>query len=149
MNWGVVAYGRWRSARLKEFPNSIIADLNDLGSFTKEAFVNSMYYFVAEVTKQNGELYPGVSLYQMCVAIQKYLNFNKIPWKVVEGDGFEDLKVVLDNVMKERMQMGVGTGKKIAKLITYEMESDLWEYNYLGSDTPYKLRTTVFYSNGL
>ena len=149
MNWGVVAYGRWRQARLKEFPNAVIADLEDIQSFTKDAFVNSMCYFIPEVVKQNGDLYPGPSLYQMCVAIQKYLNFNKIPWKIVEGEGFEDIKVVLDNVMKEHTQMGVGTGKKIAKLITYEMEQDLWNRNYLGSDSPDKLRTTVFYLIGL
>ena len=51
--------------------------------------------------------------------------------------------------MKERTEMGVGAGKKIAKLITFQMEEDLWDRGFLGSDTPAKLRTTVFYQIGL
>ena len=109
----------------------------------------SMCYFIPEVVKQNNELYPGPSLYQMCVAIQKYLNHNKLPWKIIEGGEFLDIKIVLDNVMKERTEMGVGTNKKIAKLITFDMEADLWKRGFLGSDTPDKLRTTVFYLLGL
>ena len=89
------------------------------------------------------------SLYQLVVAIQKFLNFKKINWKLIEGPQFTDVKIVLDNVMKERTEMGVGKGKRIAKLITYEMEEYLWNKHYLGDDTPAILRTTILYSLGL
>ena len=36
--------------------------------------------FIAEVTKvKDGSDYPGKTLYQMCVSIQKHLNHNGIP----------------------------------------------------------------------
>ena len=152
MNWGVFAYNRWREARLKVIGHDLdfeLSDLNDLANLQKEQFILSMCYFIPEVVKQNDELYPGPSLYQMCVAIQKYLHMNKIPWKIIEGGEFLDIKIVLDNVMKEHTKMGVGTSKKIAKLITFDMEADLWNCEFLGSDTPDKLRTTVFYLLGL
>ena len=144
-----MAYNRWRQARLKEFPNMSMADINKVDTLDKQKFIDSMCFFIPEVTKQSGELYPGPSLYQLVVAIQKHLNVNKMGWKIVEGEGFDDIKIVLDNVMKERTQMGIGSGKKIAKLITFDIEEDLWQRNFLGSDTPDKLRTTVFYLIGL
>ena len=152
MNWGVYAYNRWREARLKVVDyelDFVIVDLNDLANIDKQSFILSMCYFIPEVVKQNDELYPGASLYQMCVAIQKFLNYNKIPWKIIEGGEFLDIKIVLDNVMKERTEMGVGSNKKIVKLITFDMEADLWRRGFLGSDTPDKLCTTVFYLLGL
>ena len=152
MNWGVLAYNRRRDARFKVVGHDLdfeLSDLNNLGNIDKQQFILSMCYFIPEVVKQNDELYPGPSLYQMCVVIQKYLHVNKILWKIIEGAEFLEIKIVLDNVMKERTEMGVGTNKKIAKLITFDMEADLWKCGFLSSDTPDKLRTTVFYLLGL
>ena len=105
---------------------------------------------IPEVTKrQSNDLYPGATLYQLCVSIQKHLNVNRIPWKIVEGYEFIDVKTVLDNVMKERTAMNIGVGKKQAKLITYQIECDLWERGFLGEDTPDKLRRTVYYGIGM
>ena len=61
----------------------------------------------------------------MIVAIQKYLWINKLKWKLVEGAEFDDLKTVLDNVMKERTQANIGVVSKQAELITYDMERKL------------------------
>ena len=78
-----------------------------------------MIRFIPEVTKVNGEgLYPGKTLYQLCTSIQKYLNINKIPWKLVKGSEFSDLQTVLDNVMKERAQANIGMVKKQAQIMT-------------------------------
>ena len=38
-------------------------------------------------------------------------NTNEIPWKIVEGVEFEEVKMVLDNVMKERTALNVGVRK--------------------------------------
>ena len=152
MNWGVDAYTRWRDTRLRacDFNEAIEnSDLKNVEGLKIDQFAEALCYFIPEVVKQNDELYPAASLYQLVVAIQKYVNFKKLPWKLVEGKEFSDGKIVLDNVMKERTQMGVGTGKRVAKLILYDMEEDLWKRGFLGSDTPDKLRTTVLYSLGL
>ena len=144
MNWGVRAYNDWYGI--------YNADLNDLEHLTKENFEYSMCRFIPEVTKQKDTgPYPGKTLYQMVVAIQKYLNTNKIMWKLVDlkSNEFLELHNVLDNVMKERSEMGVGTVKKQAEYITYEYEEELWKRNILGEDSPDKLRDTVFFLIGI
>ena len=128
MNWGVKSYNAWREQRLIDFnydPGIFFANLNDLPSLTKDNFQHAMCRFIPEVTKSRGEgLYPAKTLYQLVVAIQKYLNVNKIAWKLVDlkSNEFEDLRIVLDNVMKERTQLNVGTIKKQADIISYEYE---------------------------
>ena len=72
------------------------------------------------MTKSKGEgLYPGKTLYQMIVAIQKYLNVNKINWKLVDSKDpeFSELRTVLDNVMKERASLGIDRNCKEASRI--------------------------------
>ena len=105
MNWGVKAYNEWHEQRLINFNYDVgiyEANLNDLPKLTLENFQHSMCYFIPEVTENKGEgLYTGHTLYQLVVSIQKYLNLNRIPWKIIKGPEFTDLRTVLDNVMKE------------------------------------------------
>ena len=54
----------------------------------------------------------------------------------------KNVKVVLDNVMKERTALNIGTVKKQADLITFEQENLLLKESLLGEDTPDKLRET-------
>ena len=122
----------------------------NLESLTKENLQHSLCRFVPEVTKRKGDgLYPGKTLYQMIVAIQKYLWINKLKWKLVEGAEFDDLKTVLDNVMKERTQANIGVVTKQAELITYDMERKLWDKGVLGESNPDQLRNTVLFLLGV
>ena len=61
----------------------------------------------------------------------------------MESDDFKDLKIVLDNAMKERSDVKIGVTVKQAELITYDMEKRLWQKGVLCEDTPEKLRNTV------
>ena len=106
MMWAVRAFQDWRNSRLSDienFDNVIFeANLNNVQGLSKEVFEYAMIRFIPEVTKlKTGEDYPGKTLYEMCVAIQKYLNVNGKKWKLVDGPDFSDLRTVLDNVMKE------------------------------------------------
>ena len=104
--------------------------------------------FIPEVTKSKGEgPYPGKTLYQMVVAIQKYLNINKINWKLVDSKDpeFCEMHTVLDNVMKERAAQGIGTTKKQAETITYDYENQLWVKGVLGEQNPDQLRNTCLF----
>ena len=62
---------------------------------------------------------------------------------------FIQVCTVLDNVMQERTESNIGVGTKRAKLITYDIEQDLWDCGFLGHDTPDKLRTTTYYVIGM
>ena len=155
MNWGVRTYTDWRNYRLETYNYDVgiyFADLGNLAELTKENFEYAMCRFIPEVTKQKGEgPYPGKTLYQLVVAIQKFLNLNKFNWRLIDmkSTEFEDLRNVLDNVMKERTEMGVGTVKRQAEFISYEYEEELWDKGLLGEDTPEKLRNTVLYLLGI
>ena len=88
-------------------------------------------------------------MYQIIIAIQSYLNANKIPWKLIDDPEFIEVRTVLKNIMMERTEMNLGVNSRSADLITVEMENDLWERGYLGDDTPDKLRTTVYFVLGI
>ena len=153
VNWAVTAYIDWRNARLYNYEYDVgiyEADLTRLDILTAENLQHSLCYFVPEVTKVKGEgPYPGATLYQMIVAIQKYLHVNKIFWSLVDGPEFNDLKIVLDNVIQERTKMNIGVTKRQALVISYETEQHLWDNNILGEDTPDKLRNTVLFLIGI
>ena len=116
LDWAVTAFNDWRGERLHSFKYDVgiyYCDLMDLKSLEKENLRHSLCYFIPEVTKKKGEgPYPGATLYQMIVAIQKFLNVNKIPWKLIDDPYFSDVKIVLDNVMQERTAMNVGVVKR-------------------------------------
>ena len=153
VNWAVTAYNDWRNARLYNYMYDVgiyEADLNKLESLTPENLQHSLCYFVPEVTKVKGVgPYPGATLYQMIVAIQKYLKINKLDWDLVEGHNFRDLKIVLDNVMQERTAMNIGVNKRQAMVITYETEEFLWNSGILGEHNPDILRNTVLFLIGI
>ena len=153
VNWAVTAYNEWRDERLRTFkydPGIYYADLRKLDSLEKCNLQHALCHFIPEVTRVRGEgPYPGTTLYQMIVSIQKYLNVNKIHWQLIEGKEFEDLKVVLDNVMKERAALNIGVVKRQASVITYEMENHLWDNGFFSEETPGKLRNTVLFLIGI
>ena len=153
MFWGVNAYVQWREERLKSFNYDypiFMADLNNLETLEKENLVYALVRFIPEVTKLNGEgVYPGKTLYQMCTSIQKFLNVNNIPWKIVKDPEFIEVQTVLDNIMKERAAAKIGTVKRQAEVLTYDYENELWENGSLGEHNPDILRSTVMFLIGI
>ena len=149
VNWAVKAYNDWRNERLYNFQYDVgiyEADINNLSTLTRKNLQHLLCYFVSEVTKVKGDgPYPGRTLYEMIVAIQKYLKINRLPWKLVDSSQFPDLNTVLDNVMQERTAMNVGVVKRQAQVIGYETENALWNAGILGEETPDKLCNTVLF----
>ena len=94
VNWAVSAYNDWRNKHLYNFQCNVgiyEADLNDMPNLTKENLQHALCHFIPEVTKVKGEgPYPGSTLYEMIVAIQKYLKINKIFWQFVDSFEFID-----------------------------------------------------------
>ena len=153
VDWAVNAYVDWREDRLRNFnydPPIYFVDLKELPNLTKDNLQYALCRFIPEVTRKRGEgPYPGATLYQMVVAIQKYLFVNKLKWKLVEGDDFDEMRTVLDNVMQERTSQNIDVVKHQAGIISYEAENLLWEKGILGEDTPDKLRDTVLFLIGI
>ena len=91
MMWWVRAYNDWHKVKLSDpdmFDVCILrSDLNDLKNINKSDFEYSMCRFIVEVVKIKGEAdYPGSTLYQFCVTIQKFLVSNGLNWKLIKGD---------------------------------------------------------------
>ena len=153
MKWAIDANSEWREARLNSGDhndNIHAADLSNVSKLMKTNLESSLCHFIPKVTKTKGDVpYPGKTLYQMVIAIQKYLQINHINWKLIHGSEFQDLRTVLDNVMKERCADNIGMVKKQADLISYEYEEEMWQKGVLGEDTPDKLRSTVLFLLGI
>ena len=62
---------------------------------------------------------------------------------------FEDIQIVLDNVMRECANANIGTAKKQANVITYEYENELWNKGLLGEHNPDILHNTVLFLIGI
>ena len=119
------------------------ANLEDLCSLSKRALCHSLCRFIPEVTKvSDGTDYPGKTLYKMITSIQKFLHQNKIFWKLLDEVDFYDVRMVLDNVMKERAEQNVGGCVKQASYISLDTENIL-------RDSPDKLRDTVLFLLGI
>ena len=123
-------------------------DLYNLCELKREHLEYSLCRFIPEVTKvKDGTDYLAKTLYEMVIAIQKYVNEKGFYWKLIDDPEFSKVKAVLDNVMKERTESNIGTTVKRADVIDPELENDLWNRNFLGEDIPEKLRYTVLFSN--
>ena len=154
MQWGVRAYCDWRSQRLSDVINFDVkideADLLNVQKLCPNAFIHSMCRFIPEVTKvRDGSDYPGKTLYEMVTCIQKYLHENGKYWKLLDDMYFNEIRTVLDNVMKERALNNIGTTVRQAGYITVDHENLLWEKGILGEDSPDKLRETVLFLLGI
>ena len=152
MQWGVRAFNDWRNEKLADpisYDYRIYeSDINRVDKLEKRNFEFAMCKFLAEIKKQDGSEYPGKTMYQLCVAIQKHINEGGKNWKLVDGD-FRELRSVLDNIMKERAALNIGMVKKQAELITPDFEEKLWQDHVLGEQTPDQLRSTVLFLLGI
>ena len=132
VKWAVRAFNEWRATRLQdgEAFDQFVFDSNlcDLKNLRPNALCHALCRFIPEVTKvKEGGEYPGKTLYEMIISIQKYLNENEIPWKLVEGKEFCNVKTVLDNTMKERAEANIGMVKRQAEFINSKLEDTLWK----------------------
>lgn len=62
---------------------------------------------------------------------------------------FRNLKTVVDNMMQEKCEKGIGLIKKKADIITEEQEKLLWENGYLGASSPIVLLHTIVWIAGV
>ena len=153
MLWGVRAFKEWRTVKLSS-PDTydvriLISDLDCVENLDRNAFEFAMCKFLAEVVKvKDGSEYPGRTLYQFVVAIQKYLVSKGLHWKLIDGE-FSQLRTVLDNLMKERAAQNIGNVVKRAEMLSFEEENLIWEKGVLGDSNPTQVRETVLFMLGV
>ena len=109
--------------------------------------VHSFCCLINEVAKQkDGTDYPGKTLYNMIISIQKFFSKNNVFLKLIGEQDFHEVRVVLANVMKE--QQNIGSVKKQVNFIPMEFENILWKKCILGGKKPDKPQDTVLFLLG-
>ena len=81
--------------------------------------------FIVEIRKENGEQYPGSSLYDLLSGLSLYLQREKGFDEKLMSDAFKEIRNTLDHVMKERAMDGVGANRPEREFISHEHEEVL------------------------
>ena len=154
MLWGLRAFNEWRSCKLSNQVTYDIlideANLDNLPELRKDIFIYVISRFIPEVVKvKDGSDYPGKTLYEIVVSIQRYLNENGVNWKILDDTEFKEVRTVLDNVMKERASRNIGMVRKQAEYIPFDYEDKMWKDGVLGEEFPNQLRDTVLFLLGI
>ena len=101
--------------------------------------------FVMEIKKQNSQLYPKETLYEIVLVLQSHLEMSGHSVKFLENGKFKQLWNTLDNQMKQLSKIGAVHPKEQADPIEISEEELMWNKGILGDDTPEKLVNTVLY----
>ena len=84
---------------------------------------------MAEVRKEDGQEYPGKTIYEMICSLQCYLRFQrKGPLFLIDKKGckFRNLSPALNFLLKERAGEGIGSITSQAEVITPDQMDYLW-----------------------
>ena len=103
---------------------------------------------ICEIRKENGEQYPGSSLYDLLSGLSTHLQRDYGFSNKLMSRAFADIHNTLDNLMKERSADGI-KGHPEREPVLEDHEQILWDKGILGEDTPDKLRKTVFFLIGV
>ena len=97
----------------------------------------------------DGSDYPPKTLYEIVIALQMYLESKGIFWKLIDDQFFTAVKYTLNNVMKERAQLGLGNEVHKASVLSFDQEEILWNTGLLGDTNPEQLLHTVVFLLGI
>ena len=124
--------------------------LKEPNEFTKFDLNECLQYFVAEMRKCDGEMYPPETQKGIIASIQHHFrnNFGK-NWSIFLDPEFEETRKTLDAMMKLSAREGNVKPKKRARSIEFEEESELWKNGSFGSSNGQQLLDTLIYYFGL
>ena len=114
IRWAVNMYCDWRRNRIAKTAvphQSIRADLDDLYNVKQNDLCYSLLCFIGEVKKVDKSEFPPNSLKEIIVMIQMFLNEHGVYWHLLDTQSvnFQCLRNVVDNLMRQRTAMGLGT----------------------------------------
>ena len=150
VNWVKNMYQGWMYSRnASSGVNEITCDLDDIGSITQISLKYGMCHFITEMKKIDGTEFPPHTLYDLVICIQFHLETKGFSWRLISDNVFKDLKFTLDNLMKQRTEMGLGSSVRKTMALNVCDEDILWNLGLLGTSCPEVLLTTVMHVIGL
>ena len=144
--WTVKVWQDWTASR-RSLQTEVPPQLD---SITNEQLNYWLSQFIVEVKNKNGESYTGGTLYSLCSGVQRYIRGKRAVSSEGEAlDIYKDPKFVyfrsvFDSVLKNLHKRGIGTSRKQAEVISYELEESLWSKGVLGDDELQKLVDSFF-----
>ena len=148
VKWAVNMYRDWRNYRIQNGYEFIHCDLDNKETINRESLVFALSCFITEVKKLDGTDFPGKTLYDILICLQFNLESIGFAWKLLNEEGFKDVKYTLDNVMKLRTQQGLGVSVRKAQVLSAMDEDYLWSIGYLGTYNPEVLLNTLVFVIG-
>ena len=153
IKWSVKAYQDWRAEAMKDSKvddRIVLSDLENPMMIVKRNLCFSLCQFITEVKKVEGQDYPPGSLKSLVYGIQMYLATKKLVWQLLDkmDEAFYDLVMVVDNLLKECVSMGMGRVQS-AEPISKQMEHKMWESGVLGDSNPKQLSDTLLFLLGI
>ena len=126
-------YHDWRNYRNSQpHLHNILCNLDDISSITKDTLVFTVGRFLTEVKKLDGSDFPGRTLYDILICMQFHLETLGIHWHVLNDETLKEIRFTLDNLMKMRTAMGIGTKVRKAEVLTNFDKELLWNLSLLG-----------------
>lgn len=124
--------------------------LKDLNEMTLKELDLCIQFFISEIRKVDGELYPPQTYREIVAGIQHHLN-NVLGKKcsVFRDKEFYESRKVLDAVMKKAAAAGKKISPKRSHSISFTDEEKLWEVGTFGTSNPKQLLHTLIYHLGL
>ena len=117
ISWVFNMFQDWRSYRNGLGNLSYIScDLSDITSITEESLKFALCRFLTEAKKLDGNDYPPKTMYDILMCVQFYLETVGFSWRLISHDIFREVKFTLDNIMKSRVEQGIGISVRKAEV---------------------------------
>ena len=149
MKWCLAMFKAWTWARNRRSPGSVMVDLENVATITKQSLSHDLSHFIVETRKQDGSEYPSKMLKHILLIIQMYLSSIGLVFEFLEDSDFVGLRNCLDNKMKENAKKGLSRKVKKAEPLEASHMEMLWEGNFLGDDSPRKMSETLVFLIGI
>ena len=132
-------------------PQQIIrANLDYVNDINMGDLCYALSCFISEVKKVDKSDFPPNTLKEIVVMIQMYLNEHGVYWQLLDQQSldFQYLRNVVDNLMRQRTAMGLGTTVS-SSVISLGQEDRMFQLGLLGEHSPAVSLKTVIYMLGL
>lgn len=141
--WAYNVFLKW--SEWKTLQKANVTLLSEMGD---EEIDQTLALFVREVRKEDGSRYPGRSLNEIVLSLQKYLELNGKIVRLLDPK-MSLLRAALNLEMQKSTKAGIGMITKQAEPISKEDEEKLWEAGILSGDDPQGLLRAVFWLIGI
>ena len=148
IGWVKNMWQRWIKSKAETNDTILQCDIVSLFRNFRGAASDYLCDFFEKIRKEDGNPYSPRTLSHIMAVMCMLLKDEGINVNLFENREFLNVQKTLDRKMKTLAADGYQPPVRKAKVITNEMERELWENGVLGYSNPTQLLQTVYYING-